>query len=226
MEFFMKKYILLLFLLLNLSPLLAKTIKTPATTPYYFSIVTTIGGVSSIGGGAPKHSSPTVWVNLEWAIPVGVKNFYIYTQFRNSFFIGKSLDPFSSLLPVIHMENFKMGFLLGFGGVVGDWRNPENKGSYITFNSGFVFEGSYHNGHLKSKFIPIESNLLENFYNIGIEINSRYHYSFGKYRDISLGFTMGYLYSPISGDPFYLGLQKNIVSFHMLNYGVSFGYHF
>ena len=226
MEIFMKTYILLLFLLLNSFPLFSKTIKKPATTPYFFSIVSTIGGVSSISGGAPNHTSPTLWLNLEWAIPVGVKNFYLYTQFRNSFFIGKSSDPFSSLLPIIHMENFKMGFLLGFGGVVGDWRNTEKKGSYITFNSGFVFEGSYHNGHVDSQFIPIESSLLESFYNIGFEINSRYQYSFGKYQTLSVGFTMGYLYNPISGDPFYLGLHKNIVSFHMLYYGISFAYNF
>ena len=225
----MKKSLLFLFLLLNPFVLFSNTLnitKIPSSIPSFFSIVTTMGGVSSVGGGAPKHTTPTLWINLEASIPIGVKNFYIYTQFRNSFFISKSTDPFSSLLPIIHMENFKMGFLLGFGGVVGDWRNTEKKGSYITFNSGFVFEGAYHNTHFVSKFTPAKSSLLENFYHIGLEINSRYHHSFGKYKTLSLGFTMGYLYSPIAGDPFYLGLQRNIVYFHMINYGLSLGYHF
>lgn len=225
----MKISLLLIFLLLTPLFLFSNTLditKKQSSIPSFFSIVSSVGSVSSVGGGVPRHTVPTLWLNLEGSIPVGVKNFYIYTQFRNSFFIGKSSDPFSSLLPIIHMESFKMGFLFGFGGVVGDWRTPNNQGSYITFNSGFVFEGAYHNTHLKSRFTPTKSSLLETFYNIGFEINSRYHHSFGKYRIISLGLTLGYLYSPIAGDPFYLGLQRNVVYFHMLNYGVSFGYHF
>ncbi len=199
--------------------------KQPSISPY-FAIVSTMGSVSSVGGGAPNHSVPTLWINLEGIIPVGIKNFYLYTQFRTSFFIGKSTEPFSSLLPIIHMESLKMGFLFGVGGIVGDWRNTDKKGSYVTVNGGFVFEGAYHNALFVSKFTPTKSSLLENFYHIGFEVNSRYHYSFGKYKTMSVGFTVGYLYSPIAGDPFYLGLQRNIVYFHMLNYGFSLGYHF
>ena len=225
----MKTSLLLLLLLLNPFTLFSNSTnatKNPSSIPSFFSIVYTIGTISSVGGGAPNHSVPTLWINLEGNIPVGVKNFYIYTQFRTSFFISNPSYPFSSLLPIIHMESLKMGFLFGFGGIVGDWRTTDNTGSYITLNGGFVFEGAYYNRYLESIFIPIDSSLLENFYHIGFEINSRYHFVLGKHQIFSLGLTLGYLFNPVAGDPFYLGLQKNIVFFHMLNFSLSIGHHF
>ncbi|MDK2818918.1 MAG: hypothetical protein KFW21_05665 [Spirochaetota bacterium] len=222
----MKIYLLLLFLLLNPFILFSKTTNSQHTLPSIFAIVYSIGSVASVRGGAPQHSVPTLWINLEWNIPINIKKYYIYTQFRSSFFISNPADPFSNLLPIIHMENFKLGFLFGFGGLVADWRTDNNTGSYITVNGGFVFEGSYYSRSLSSKFIPISSSLLESFYHIGFEINSRYHFILDKHQILSFGLTVGYFFNPIAGDPFYLGLQKEIVFFHMLNYNFSIGLHF
>ncbi|MGL5956693.1 MAG: hypothetical protein ACRC0X_08910 [Brevinema sp.] len=188
--------------------------------PPYISIYTIFGGVSTLpNSGSPHHTLPTMWLILDGRIPIGYNKIYLYAQFRSSFFLGESKIPISVILPVIHMESTKLGFLLGLGGILHDWRTNDI-GWHVALNGGIVFEGAVNN-----PFISLQST-TERFFNIGVEINTIFYYNFKKHIGLNLGFHLGYLYSPFSGDPFYLGLQNQVTFFHMMNYGLSFGIQF
>ncbi|MGL4676257.1 MAG: hypothetical protein ACRCWI_01145 [Brevinema sp.] len=191
--------------------------------PPYFSIYTIFGGVSTLAnGGSPCHTVPTMWLIFEGHIPIGYQNLYLYTQFRSSFFIGQSNSIISAILPIIHMESTKLGVLLGVGGIVYDQRK-NNIGWYISLNGGIVFEGAVRKFPTSN---PLNPDIPERFLNIGTEINTIFYYNFKKYFGLNIGFHWGYTYSPFSGDSFYLGLPNQIVFFHMMSYGISFGMNF
>lgn len=187
----------------------------------YLSFFTILGGSSSLlGGGSPNNTVPTsTWI-LSGRIPVYKDNFYLYLQLRASFFLGKSSFPLSTVLPIIQMENAKIGTLIGVGGIVADWRT-EGVGWHIAINGGLVLEGGVSNNFISFSDIP--NGKIYQFFAFGPEINIMTHYSIHRYFSLNIGFHLGYRLNPFSGDPFYQDKTTNSTYFHTMNYGISFG---
>lgn len=183
----------------------------------YLSLFTIISGISTLsGGGSPDYTVATsTWV-LSGRIPIYQKKIYLYAQLRASFFLGQSSFPLSTVLPIIQMENSKLGGLFGLGGIVGDWR-VNQLGWQIALNGGFVFEGG-----IANSFIPFKGATAQ-FIAFGPEINVMSHYSFHKFFTLNIGFHLGYRFNPFSGDPFYLDRMENSTYFHTIEYGFSVG---
>lgn len=217
-------YSFFLFLLLVCSnPSYTKTNSFPVGLKApYFIIMTTFGGVSAVGGGAPKsYTLPTAWITLEGRLPVTHPKVYLYTQFRIALPLDTPDFPFSEILPAINMSNIRIGALFGIGGIVGDWRNKDLTGWHITVNTGLIIEGGVH-----SYYMAHISSYSSKFLNIGWEVNTRIFHNIKPYFGMSLGAQFSYLNGISSGDSFYLGIQQLIVSYHMLSYGFSIGIHF
>lgn len=197
----------------------------PKLKPPYFSIYSVFGGISTLpNSGAPRHSTPNTWLIFDGYIPVGHDKLYIYTQFRTSFYMGESSFPVSAILPIMHMENTKLGMLIGLGGIIKDWR-IDDVGWHFRVNGGFVLEGGVSNNFIELDFDMMEV-LADRFINIGLEANTIFYYNIKKHFAVNIGFHLGYQYSPYNGDSFYYGSQRTYVPFHYMTYGGSFGLSF
>jgi len=230
----MKKILILIYLLL------ISSYTYPEYLPPYTSILTRWGGISSIGHNI-QNTTPTFWSIIEIMSPVQFEAVYFYSQLRISTPLAYTKDPISSLLPIINMENFRLGGMIGIGIYLYDERiftTLKNKmrgyryidagiGWSVVLNLGPVVEGGIFNKNIKNITFPKEANLLvDRFLNIGAEINFRARYNFHKYAAAVIGFDFGYLYALHSGDPFYEGLKKTFISYHTLYYGVTIGFSF
>ncbi|MGL4561637.1 MAG: hypothetical protein ACRCV0_05035 [Brevinema sp.] len=194
--------------------------------PYYFGVLQRFGGISRISGAAPEIRVPVATSIIELKIPFYKLNSYFYTQFRVTVPLLYSDKPFALLLPVINMEALRVGGGFGFGGYLVD-RRIEGRGTgwALSMNGAIIIESG-----ISSKAIPdllskiIASNSLENkLINVGIEFNMRLSYTIVPHINLILGADIGYLYAVGSGDPFYIGAQKTIASYHTLTYGLTFG---
>ncbi len=193
----------------------------------YFSIFNIFGASTVLpNSGSPDYTTSNAWIILAGYIPVNHDKLYIYTQFRTSFYMGESSYPLSTIQPIMHLENTKIGFLFGLGGIVKDWRQNDI-GWHIRLNGGFVFEGGVANA-----FIEIDEDrfrvLYDRFFNLGAEVDTIFYYNVKKHIAVNLGIHIGYQFSPYSGDVFYIeGVnQRSYVYFHYMTYGISAGISF
>ncbi len=219
----MKKLYIIIAVILAASPIYAKRVpKAHQMEAPYVSVYNIFGGASTLyGGGAPNYTLPLSTLVIDGHIPIGEPFTYVYLQARFTFYMGESSFPLSSVLPIAHMENTKVGLLIGGGAIVKDCR-IRGKGLNVMVNGGMLLDIGIENKYtgLTADLDSLPSNTFVGF---GAEINTIIAYNFTKHFGINFGLHLGYMFNPFSGDAFYSGRNSGTTYFQTIHYGLSLG---